>query len=445
MRKSYIGFVAVIVGIIAFVPTFGSAQTSTPTQTTASQQTNDVGPASTMQVVATVNIYNAKIVSQTGNTFSISFDFNNRIGVQSGIKYSASLADSSGATVDEKVYNEVIVLGENQTIHKTIEYTPSTALSAGKYEIWLRSQNENGLPLASASLGEVTLTAIQGVSTVEILPSTCYLTVNADKTKYILNQGVDIANTEILTVSCSVFSTFKGTASFNPIFETRARNIFGNKVDQTGGATGSISIKQGTSTISLALPKALSPQAYDVLLTLVSSDGSNKSNTIVSHYVLRGVSGTIQNNVFDKTSYKAGDTANLKVLISEPADNFFNSRAKTDTVLTNKTIKVVITDIAGIVCGSTTKSMTANDSNYLTVAIPITIDCVNPSANITFSAASSNGTQQVLDSKNFTTPPEPPQPSTNTSDSLTYIIIIIIICLLILAIIIKKYEKNLKK
>lgn len=61
--------------------------------------------------------------------------------------------------------------------------------------------------------------------------------------------------------------------------------------------------------ISFILPKALEPQAYDVKVALKSSE--NTSNPIIIHYVLQGISATIQNLSLDKDFYNKGDTATL--------------------------------------------------------------------------------------------------------------------------------------
>ena len=84
--------------------------------------------------------------------------------MQSGIKYSALLNDAKGSVVDEKVFDETLVLGEGQTVHKSIVYTPATSLPSGKYKLWIRSQNSSGLPLGLASVGDVSIQRDQTVS-----------------------------------------------------------------------------------------------------------------------------------------------------------------------------------------------------------------------------------------------------------------------------------------
>src|SRR3989338_7530408 len=52
-------------------------------------------------VVATVNIYDAEIVSQQGNIFSLSFDLSNREGAQPAVRYAVQLIDQKQVVADE--------------------------------------------------------------------------------------------------------------------------------------------------------------------------------------------------------------------------------------------------------------------------------------------------------------------------------------------------------
>lgn len=110
-------------------------------------------------VVATVNIHNAKIIAQENNKFQISFDLSNRVIVQPEVKYSVVLKKQDGQNqlqADEKIYAEVVNLGENQTLAKQITYEAPTQLS-GDFQLWLFAKNAAGQMLAVSSLGEVQL------------------------------------------------------------------------------------------------------------------------------------------------------------------------------------------------------------------------------------------------------------------------------------------------
>ena len=69
-------------------------------------------------LIADVNIYEAKIVSQDKNKFELSFNLSNGKGIQSGIGYTVSLIkdneEKGQIMADEKVYPRDIQLKDNQ-------------------------------------------------------------------------------------------------------------------------------------------------------------------------------------------------------------------------------------------------------------------------------------------------------------------------------------------
>ena len=282
-------------------------------------------------VVATVNIYDAEIVSQQGNIFSLSFDLSNREGAQPAVRYAVQLIDQKQVVADEVVYPDVISLESHSDVIKRIEYT-APAYLAGTYRLALVSRNTNGLTLARASLGEVVLSGTGPY--VEILPSTCFLQVEgeAGNKRYTLDQGVDIAPSETLDLVCSIKNHSPSTLVLQPSFETFYRSVFGASVQTSPQSLEPISVGAGTdTTFALPLPKAPVPQAYDVKLSFTNT-ADIPSNTITARYVLRGESATIQNLTLDKTSYVAGDTASISLFWTGPASNFFDARTTPEKV-----------------------------------------------------------------------------------------------------------------
>ena len=378
---------------------------------TVSAQTDTTKPSSQGTIVATVNLYNAKIVSQKDRDFVISFDLSNRVGAQPQIKYSVRLtkASSTDQTIfDEKVYDEVLSLGENASTSKTINYTIPASLSAGTYELWVESKNGNGLMLGTAYLGEINITETIA-SNIEIIPESCYLMVGTTQSP--LSQMLAINSTDTLTVKCKAESNFSRDITLIPNFITRAHTSFGEIVTATGSSKENITIKTGTNDITLTLPKAETPQSYNLTFNLTSSNPKTITNTITFNYALMGENGTIQNVVFDKTSYKTGETANLQI---------FSTQTSTGT------LAVLVSNDSNAPC-STTSIKQIDSFSIINLQIPIIKDCTNPKANITLSS-----NDKVLDSSNFeiTTPV-----STTTLITLTNKNIIIIIALIILALI----------
>ena len=130
-----------ITAVLALVLFLGTKKTLA--QSTTENSKAAFGDPIEVITVATVNIYDAKIISQEGNRIKIGFDLDNREGVQPGIKYSVELIrtesegdDETQTVVDEKVYDEKVSLGENETVHREIEYTAPSYLS-GDFTVYL--------------------------------------------------------------------------------------------------------------------------------------------------------------------------------------------------------------------------------------------------------------------------------------------------------------------
>ena len=320
--------ITIIFGILVL---FGIVLLVLSTETLAQSPANTTPQA---VVVADVNIYNSKIISQNDNAIVIGFDLDNQIGIQPDIRYGIQLVktgdqDSSGAIADTYIYPETINLAENTRIHRQVSYNVPSGLR-GKYVLRVVSRNSSGLMLGLNNIGQITL-AGNPTTAIEVLPETCSLSIQGDenKTKYSLRQGVDINAEESLEISCTIRSGFDKPISVVPKFETFYRTVFGKKVEQIGGATSSIVLKSGDNkSLSFIFPKATSPQAYDVKFSLITPDEKTVSNTIVAHYVLQGASATIQNITLDKDFYSKGDIAKLMVFWTGSADGFQDSRIK---------------------------------------------------------------------------------------------------------------------
>ena len=151
-------------------------------------------------VVATVNIYNAKIVSQEGNEIKLSFDLSNREGVQPNVKYAVQLVKKEDSLIaDEKVYDEIVNLGQNETIHKEITYSAPSYLN-GDYNGWLTSKDNNALSLGMNMAGEVNLSG--SGEYIDIDSSQCNLIIDGDEKTYVTNGGFDVSPEEKLSMKC---------------------------------------------------------------------------------------------------------------------------------------------------------------------------------------------------------------------------------------------------
>lgn len=107
-----------------------------------------------VQVVATVNIFDAKIVRQEKNVFTLSFDIMNRLGAQGNIRLSAALFNTDGKKVDQKEFDAVLSLSTEETLHQEVVYEVAETLE-GEYILGIEATNDAGLTFATVPLGTI--------------------------------------------------------------------------------------------------------------------------------------------------------------------------------------------------------------------------------------------------------------------------------------------------
>lgn len=334
----------------------------------------------TALIISNINIEKAKVLSQNGSAFNVIFHITNKEGVISGVKYGIKLVkevDKKQFLADEYIYPEVLTILPNSDISKDLFYKAPEGVS-GKFAVLVSLQNENGTPLGLMLAGDVSISAT--AKGVEILPETCYLNISGESfdKKYGLMQGVDIKDTESIILNCKALNS-GDEITLTPSFETYLRNSSGEKVKSTsGGSTEAITFKAGElATLALALPIAQDPQAYDVVSSLSNKDIS--TNKITVHYVLKGLSSTINNLSIDKLSYEKGDKANLSFTWAPSADNFPGSRyPSTDTGAVS--LSMTLRD-GWKNCIKPIDQVLDNTGNVL-IQTDVISKCSNPTANV---------------------------------------------------------------
>jgi hypothetical protein len=228
--------------------------------------------------------------------------------------------------------------------------------------------------------GTITLVA---KNVLEIQANSCKLTIGADEKSYSLNQGVDIASTEDLNLTCVVKNHGSVARSVVPQYETYKRTIFGDKVTMTYPAEVAITVEADEEkAVTLLVPKATDPQAYDVALNFIDeSSRAVVSNRLVAHYVIQGVSATIQTVALDKSYYAAGDAISINLLWSPSADGFLESRLGAGTSLGGAvTALVEVVDINKVACSE--KVLQELDKQSVTINTTAIGNCIKPTATV---------------------------------------------------------------
>ncbi len=346
-------------------------------------------------VLATVNAYDPKIISQSGSNFKLSLDIHNRTQAQPDIKYSVQLvtADNDPFIISEKVYPEVLSLNEGQMLKKEIDYAAPDYLK-GDFLLRIVAKSGNGLMFFISDFGKVALGG--SGEYVSINEKSCYLTVSgAGSTRYNPVQGVDISADEVLIAVCEAINKFSRKITAVPDFETRWRTTFGKTVEDEGPNQSAVTFDPGEKkTVSVILPKAKAPQAYDAILSF-KENGKAVSNEAVFHYVLRGPSATIQNFIFNKDYYLKGEKAGFMLAWTASADNFPGSRAGEKTETGRMSVEVFVRDGSGKACAQTSSVLPNEISANLESLVER--DCYNPGARVTLKSQD----EKILDSRDF--------------------------------------------
>ena len=402
--------------------------TDAPTKTTTEP---------TQTLVATVNIEDARIMSQKGNVFNIAFTLSNREGLQTGVKYGVQLvADGAKYLSDEKVYDESITLNENSKEKREIVYTAPSYLS-GNYTLYLSSSNESSFPFGMATLGKVKLTPT--TKTLQISNDSCYLQVVGEKalTHYTLVQSIDISQNESLSMTCTAVNNTAGAVSVTPYFESRYFSSFGKVAPQSGGSYEAISFAKGEKkSFTITLPRGNVPQFYNLKVVLMNN--TLASNPVTAHYIVRGTNASIQKLSLDKNYYERGDKGELALIWQASAGNFTRSGVKTVTVPVIN-MKAVITNKSGKECASPIEQVLVRDfrNPQTKIAFDIKSQCIDPKVSTTLTDEAGN----VLDQKDFafqSTGDHEAKPMTTKS-----IIIIVVVLLAVLGLGVYMKKKGL--
>jgi hypothetical protein len=330
--------------------------------------------------LATVNIHDV-VSTVDGDTANISFNLENRTGVQPGVRYSIVLmenAPNGQVIADEKVYPDTLSLGEGSSLPLSVTYTAPSTLS-GTYTLYIRAQNDAGFPFAYVPAGTMTLSGTPSSPAV-IDISSCYLTILGEENTphYLPTEGVDIDTHEVLQSTCVLTNTGSGSLLLTPTFTTKEGSSYGEEVRGEGGDATPVALAPNEiRTVTTQLPKAGTSGRYQVTLTY------NDSNTIAYTYTLRGAGATIENIVLDKPVYESGDTAMVSFVWSPSGDMVKNVREGSGTALAAPTVAIELTS-GGVSCGTATAPLTLGEP-LTKVSIPVSGTCADPVAKVSIS------------------------------------------------------------
>lgn len=333
--------------------------------------------------LAQINIGDATM-DVTADSINVIFSIaNTGTAPQSDIRYGTELlktaADGGQVIADRLVAEETVSIPAGASVFKTARH-PLSGMAPGQYSVWVVARTTGGIMLGLTNAGTVTVTESRAVS---FLADTCTVTIGEEEMNYVIDQGVDIDAEEDLYLNCTVKNYSNDEVKVSPVFETHRRTAFGDRVEVDYGDIKAIDFASGEEKeVSILLPKADEPQAYDIVVAL--QDGETKSvlsSHIGVHYVLRGASATIQTVNFDKAKYSAGENMSITLFWSGPADDFAESRNGTPTELSGDVVaKITVKGGDGVACiDPVTQVVKPGEVKVSAVA---KADCIDPAATL---------------------------------------------------------------
>ncbi len=411
MKKIFFSF------SLLFLLNFNFVSAQTPSASTTSQSF----------IVANVDIYSARIISQNPNNdrnFTLGFSLENLSGIQPAVKYGVRLmkiVNKKEEFADEKIYDETFPLPEKVLVTKTITYTIPDPLGVGDYKLYIESRNESGLILGYSFAGERVIKS-QGADSIYIDAKSCLVTAGTSTEK--ISSQIVLENTDTFFIKCDIANSL-GSISLIPSFKITESTIFGRTATPTSEITNSeINSVKGKGSFTLQIPKAIKPGSYIASVFLATNDGIVKTNEINFPYIVNGNAGTIQNVIFDKSSYRNGDKAKVKIYTTAFGD------------IGTTTLEIKVANSSGKICADMITKVIDYSQPITEIEIPIIKNCDDAQAEVVLYYINKDGQKIILDSRSIKT--SLPENKQNINFGIPLIILLTLIIVGVIAWFIKR-------
>lgn len=319
--------------------------------------------------------------------------------VQPQLRYGVQLAQAQGdayAILDHVVYDDVISLGPLDQKEVVVDYRVPETLPAGEYELLIEVSNDRGIVYNNSLAGTVTVKKDDS-SGIIIDEYSCKVKVDGVDQDFNIAYGVDIEPSDQIFLYCNFENISTDVQEFTPVFKTSERSIYGEHVSTDYLAKETIQSNQ-KKEFKFPVPTQDVPQSYALEFFLINDNHAKISNTVYPQYVIRGESATVQMVTFDKGVYEAGETANIKLLITPSADQFPTARGEEENYTQDVFVNLEITDKNDKICGRI-DHLLVEQQKFLVDGVDVQINekCVGPIINV--SAKNTSG--DVLDDNKF--------------------------------------------
>ncbi|MFZ5392504.1 MAG: hypothetical protein ACOZAR_04965 [Patescibacteria group bacterium] len=337
-------------------------------------------------------IYDVKVEDKNDNNLGVTFVLDNKAKAKLNLHYNLALvkADGSGPIVryfsknDKKIFS--VSPYEKITEHLDFDVPD---FYQGSYRVVVRIGSVSGLSYVGISENEVILSGDGKY----IDLSECRVLVDTEKDKdYGLQLGLVLNRGERGYINCLAKNISDSDIQVKSSQDIFLRDEFSDLQDTiTEDSVVAFSPRQEKNISFIILgTDGLSPQAYTNVLRLVS-DGRILSNDIYFHYIISGLSGSINKVVLDKDYYQMGDVALLELGITDRADIYNGSRftgkesekGMIEIELLNKNNEVCVRNITDL------DQLQILDNNY-NFSLKIVKECIDPYIKLNLSDKSGN-------------------------------------------------------
>ena len=330
------------------------------------------------------NVIKINSFSINGTVANVKFSVNRNL-INEYVKYSVALEKiidkdeniTSGFMVD-KVY---IPEKDIALINSGREYSFSHNfgyLVPANYRVVIRMENLAGNPIALVSSDDVKVNT-NNKDKLIIDNFSCQIHISEDEydRTYGLYDGPDVTPEEHLVMFCDVIN--------NPHIQGNLKvrySIFDRKGQEIKkGFESEDVVLQGDDKerIAVEIPIVKKPQVYNAEISLQTTDGQ-ETNKVKAHYVVQGVSGTIQDvDVSNLESISKDKQIKLTVQLSGRTDYFVGSRTlEKDNKIqqTQSTVEAEAIDSTGKTCGNVKKDIVlTGDIKTINLDLPIKNNC----------------------------------------------------------------------
>lgn len=342
------------------------------------------GIADQEKVDDSLYIYDVKIESQKDNKIDVFFTLENKAKTKLNLHYNLSLVRADGSGPIERFFsaneNKVFSVSPYEKISERLKFD-APDFYRGNYRVVVRIGSVSGLSYMGISENEVFLDG----SGEFIDLSDCRVVVDTESDKdYDLQFGLVIKKGELGYVNCLAKNNSKEELKVNGSQDVYLRDEFSDflKVVPDESAIYFLPGEEKNVTLPILGIDNLNPQAYTNVLNLLA-DGAVISNDIYIHYVVSGLSGSINKALLDKDYYQKDDTALLELGITDRAD-IYNGSRYLEKESDKGILKISMFDKEGESC--TEEDVNLNDlkilDNNYHFSLKIQKECIDPSLKL---------------------------------------------------------------